>query len=115
MVIEVEISSLATPPFMIVIEIISHLELCCYYITAYRRSDTVQLEMDGLSEGTLYRANLSVENQRDVALKCSSFSQSDSNTTERNTTDSTTTDSTTTNSDTTERVTQQIVQQQIVM
>ena len=62
-VIEAEISSQGTPPLMIVIEIIGHPELSCNNITAYHRNDTLKLEMDGLSEGTTYRANLFVQNR----------------------------------------------------
>ena len=61
-VIEVELSSQGTPPLMIVMEIIGHPELCCNNITTYLRRDTVQFDLDGLSEGTAYKANVSVEN-----------------------------------------------------
>ena len=101
-VIEVELSSQGTPPSMIVIEIIDHPELCCNNITAYRRSDTVQLEMDGLSEGTVYRANLSVENRRGRGPEMKFFFTTDSNTTNSSTTDSNTTDSNTADSNTTD-------------
>ena len=101
-VIEVELSSQGTPPFMIVIEIIDHPELCCNNITAYRRSDTVQLEMDGLSEGTVYRANLSVENRLGRGPEMKFFFTTDSNTTNSSTTDSNITDSYTADSNATD-------------
>ena len=101
-VIQVELSSQGTPPFMIVIEIIDQPELCCNNITAYRRSDTVQLEMDGLSEGTVYRANLSVENRRGRGPEMQFFFTTDSNTTNSNTTNSCTTDSNIADSNTTD-------------
>ena len=101
-VIEVELSSQGTPPFMIVIEIIDHPELCCNNITAYHRSDTVQLEMDGLSEGTMYRANLFVENQLGRGPAMQFFFTSDSDTTDRNTADNNTRDSDTKDRNTTD-------------
>ena len=61
-VIEVELSSQGTPPLMIVMEIIGHPELCCNNITTYLHRDTVHFDLDGLSEGTAYKANVSVEN-----------------------------------------------------
>ena len=99
-IIEVEILSQGTPPFMIVIEIIDHPELCCNNITASHRSDTVQLKMDGLSEGTVYRANLFVENQRGRGPAMQFFFTPDSSTTNSNTPDSNTPDSSTTDSNT---------------
>ena len=84
-VIEVELSSQGTPPFTIVVEIIDHPELCCNNITAYHRSDTVQLKMDGLSEGTVYRANLFVENWRGRGPGIQFFFTTDSNTTDSDT------------------------------
>ena len=101
-VIEVKFSSQGTPPFMIVIKIIDHPELCCNNITAYRRSDTVQLEMDGLSEGTVYRANLFVENRWGRGPEMKFFFTTDSNTTNNSTTDNNTTNSSTTDCNTTD-------------
>lgn len=62
-VLEVELSSVGTPPLMVFVDLTSHPELvCCPNQTTYQSGDTVRFSLEGLSERTTYTVNVFARN-----------------------------------------------------